>query len=201
MADGQWLQHLCGRLDRGEIGSALFLDSFATELAVRIGCSRAGVWVLIGTAEGRALRCLAMYDATRHCMVNATDMTLAEDAAYFEALERDGCVVAPDARTHPATAGFLDSYLLPLDVHSVLDVSFSANGQLFGAFSCEQVGAPVAWTQRQLQALRQIGARASLTLVHAAQAAAQIDTAPGALWPPSTPDRLTQSIPVDPDKR
>lgn len=192
MADGQWLQHLCGRLDRGEIDSALFLESFTTELAARIGCSRAGVWVFADdAASGRMLRCLAMYDAVQQRMVSAPAIALAEVAAYFAALERDGCVVAPDARTHPALLAFVDGYLRPLDVHSVLDVCFSANGRLFGAFSCEQVGAPVAWTQRQLQALRQIGARASLSLVHAAQVAAQTDTTPGALWSSSTPDRLS----------
>ena len=133
-------------------------------------------------------------------MVRATDMISAEVGPYFDALLRDGCVVAPDARSHPATVGFLEEYLLPLDVHSVLDVCFSVNGRLFGTFSCEQVGAPVAWTQRQLQALRQIGARASLSLMHAAASAAGLDTAPAALWESSAPNRLTQPAPFDPDE-
>jgi hypothetical protein len=73
-------------------------------------------------------------------------------------------------------------------VRSLLDVSFSVNGVLYGAFSCEQVGNTMAWTQQQVNLLRQISARASLTLMHAINA--QVDTAPGALWEPSTPNRL-----------
>lgn len=199
MGEEQWLQNLCGRLDRGEIDSALFLESFARELATHIGCSRAGVWVFVDTVEGRVLRCLTMYDAVRHRVVRASDMVNAEVGPYFEALLRDGCVVAADARTHPATVGFLLDYLLPLDVYSLMDVCYSVNGQVVGVFSCEQVGKPVNWSQRQVQTLRQIGARAALTLMHATQAASQTDTAPGALWEFSGPNRLTQPAPFDPD--
>jgi GAF domain-containing protein len=113
-------------------------------------------------------------------MVQVDDIGHTEDGPYFEALLGNDCVVAPHARTDPATICFLDDYLLPLNIHSLLDVCFSINGVPYGIFSCEQIGAPVAWTQRQLQLLRQIGSRASLTLMRAATAT--VDTAPGALW-------------------
>ena len=94
---------------------------------------------------------------------------------------------------------FLADYLLPLDLHSVLDVCFSVNGVLFGTFSCEQAGAPVVWSQRQVQLLRQIGSRASLALLHAANA--HSDTQPAALWEPSSPNRLlTMPAPLELDE-
>jgi hypothetical protein len=80
-----------------------------------------------------------------------------------------------------------------------MDMSFSVNGVLFGTFSCEQLGTPVDWTQRQLQVLRKIASRASLTLMHVLSMA--VDTAPGALWETSTPNRLaTMPMPLDPTK-
>ena len=64
------------------------------------------------------------------------------------------------------------------------------------SFSCEQVGTPVEWSQRQIQSLRKIAARASLTLMHVVSAT--VDTAPGALWETSTPNRLTtMPMPLD----
>ena len=197
MSDLTALQRISGRLERGEIDSAQFLESFTRFMAAHIGCSRAGVWIFVDTPGGRALRCAAMYDAQADRMVRADDLLNANVGPYFETLERDGCINAPEARTHPATQGFLSSYLLPLDVHSLLEVCFSVNGVLFGTFSCEQVGAPTVWTQRQLQSLRQIGSRASLSLMHSVST--NVDTAPGALWEPSNPNRLaTMPMPLVP---
>lgn len=191
------IQEICGSLERGELTPPQFLEAFSRALARLIGCSRAGVWVFMRTAEGRALRCLAMYDRGADRVVPVTDMVGEAVDPYFDRLLTDGIVNAPDARRHPATAVFLDDYLLPLDIHSVLDICFSVNGVLFGVFSCEQTGAPTTWSQRQVQLLRQVSARASLTLLHAATA--QVDTQPGALWEPSSPNRLlTMPAPFDP---
>ena len=187
MPDAQEILELCGLLERGEIDSPLFFERFTRAMTALIGCSRAGVWMFVGAAADAVLRCIAMYDATQGRMVPVADIVNARDGLYFEALLRDDCMVAPHARSHAATIGFLDDYLLPLDIHSRLDVGFSVNGQLFGTFSCEQIGAPMVWTQRQLQLLRQIASRASLTLMHAATAT--VDTAPGALWESSGPNR------------
>jgi GAF domain-containing protein len=198
MADGQDVHEICGRLDRGEIDRNQFFDQLTRTVADLIGCTRCGVWVFVDTAEGRALRCMAMYDRRVDRIVGAADIYNADSGPYFDTLVREGCVIASDARRHPATAGFLDDYLLPLDLHSLLDVCFSINGVPFGTFSCEQAGQPLVWSQRQVQMLRQVGSRASLALLHAATA--MPDTQPAALWEPSSPNRLlTMPAPLDPD--
>jgi GAF domain-containing protein len=180
MPDTQHIFALCGLLERNEIDGPTFFARFATALAELIGCSRAGVWMFVDEGGSRLLRCIAMYDATLDLIVPVEDIASAGNSAYLDALLHDDCVVATDARANPATVGFLHDYLEPLNIHSLLDVCFSVNGVPFGVFSCEQVGAPVAWSLRQLQLLRQIGSRASLTLMRAATAS--VDTAPGALW-------------------
>ena len=201
MPDAQEILDLCGLLERNEIDGPQFFERFTRAMAAQIGCSRAGVWMFVDGERGRLLRCIAMYDTLLDRMVAVADIVSDKEGPYFEVLLRDDCVVAPDARTHPATACFMDDYLLPLDIHSLLDVCFSVNGVPFGTFSCEQVGGPMLWTQRQLQLLRQIGSRASLTLMHAATAT--VDTAPGALWESSGPNRfmtMPMPMPLDPDK-
>lgn len=199
MPDVKDIQEICGRLDRGEIDRDQFFELLTRSVADLIGCTRCGVWIFIDTAEGRALRCMAMYDRRVDRIVGANDMLNAASGPYFDALVTEGCVNASDARHHPATAGFVDDYLRPLDLHSVLDVCFSVNGVPFGTFSCEQAGAPLVWTQRQLQVLRQVGSRASLALLHAATA--NPETQPASLWEPSSPNRLlTMPAPLDSDE-
>jgi hypothetical protein len=190
------LQVISGRLDRGEIDGSEYLAQLTRFVATQIGCSRAGVRVLIDTPAGRSLRCVAMYDATLGRMTGAADIRNADQGPYFERLLQEGCVTVMHAGSDRVTSGLLVDYLLPANVSSLMDMCFSVNGVLFGTFSCEQVGAPVDWSQRQLQSLRKIASRASLSLVHAVSA--QVDTAPGALWEISTPNRLaTMPMPLN----
>jgi GAF domain-containing protein len=196
MPEAQAIQDICGQLDRGEIDHHQFLEAFTREMTALIDCSRAGIWMFAASRRGRLLHCVALYDRGRNVMVSAPDMAEEDVGSYIEALLRDGSIVAPDARTHPATHACLKHYLDPNDIHSLLEVGFSVNGVMCGTFSCEQIGGPQAWTQRQLQLLRYIGSRASLALMNAATA--QIDTAPGALWEPSSPNRLTMPMPLEP---
>ncbi len=196
MGEQEDLQVISGRLERGEIDSAQFLEQFTRFVAAQIGCSRAGVRVFIDTSEGRALRSVAMFDASQDRMVSAADMLGAGSGPYFEHLLRDGFIAVAQAQADPITAVFLAGYLRPSNVGSIMDMCFAVNGELFGTFSCEQLGTPSEWSQRQLQSLRKIAARASLTLMHVVSAT--VDTAPGALWDTSTPNRLTTlPMPLD----
>lgn len=197
MTDADALQIISSQLERGEIGSAQFLERLARFMAGRIECSRAGVWFFIDTPTGRVLRCAAMYDAARDGMVATPDIPNASIGPFFETLLRDGCVMATDARAHPALVDLQADYIAPLNIHSKLAICFSVNGVLLGVFSCEQCGASKVWTQRHLQSLRQIGSHASLALMRAASSI--VDTAPGALWHTSDPNRLaTMPMPLGP---
>ena len=198
MPDLTALQRICGLLDRGEIDHTQFLGLFARRMAEDIGCSRAGVRMLVHTPAGAALRTLEMFDASSNQSVKVPDVPAADASSYFGPLLRHGTIVSPDCLHDPVTAPLVRDYLAPMDVRSLLDVGFSVNGVLYGTFSCEQVGAMQAWTPAQLQWLRQMASRVSLTLMHAISA--HVDTTPGALWEPSTPNRLmTMPMTLDSD--
>ena len=194
------VQRICGLLDREEIGRSEFLSLFTRQMALDIGCSRAAVRILLDSAPSRILRCVAMYEPATERALSALDIDGDSAPDYYRALVRDGAVMAADARHDPATAGFTEAYLVPMDVYSLLDVNFSVNGLMFGTFSCEQVGETMQWAPRQLRLLRRIAARASLTLLQAVTAA--VDTTPGALWDPSSPSRLiTMTMPFPEDEK
>ncbi|HWH83494.1 MAG TPA: GAF domain-containing protein [Burkholderiaceae bacterium] len=196
MTDPSDLQQISGRLERGEIDSARYLEELMRFVAAQIGCSRAGLRLFVDTPPGRVLRSIAMYDADADRMIAAPDIAQPARGLYTEQLHRDGSVVVTDAATDPVTAGGLRDYLRGAGIGSLMDMSCSVNGGLFGTFSCEQRGAPLEWSQRQQQTLRKIASRASLTLMHLVNTS--IDTTPGALWSTSTPNRLTtMPMPLD----
>jgi hypothetical protein len=199
MSDRLDLQEISGRLERGEIDSAQYLDQLMRFVATQIGCPRAGLRLFVDTEQGRTSRCVAMFDASLDRIVSAADIQHAADSLYFEQLQRDGSVTVMRASGDPVDSGALGEYLASGPVVAVMDMGFSVNGALFGTFSCEQLGTPVDWTQRQLQTLRKIASRATLALMHVLSMS--VDTAPGALWETSTPNRLaTMPMPLDPTK-
>jgi hypothetical protein len=199
MPDQADLQVISGRLERGEIDSAQYLDQLMRFVAGKIGCPRAGLRLFVDTEQGRTSRCVAMFDASLDRMVASADISHAAGSLYIEQLQRDGSVTATRAPGDALNSGALGEYLAATQVTSLMDMGFSVNGVLFGAFSCEQLGPPLDWSQRQLQSLRKIASRASLTLMHVLSNS--VDTAPGALWETSTPNRLaTMPMPLDPSK-
>lgn len=124
--------------------------------------------MFVETAEGRVLRCLAMYDAIGDRMALVPDEGN-EVQPYFSALDKTGFVSAVDVGLHPATKGLFAQRLSGNGVRSLLAASCSVNGHLFGALTCTQVGERKEWTAKQLAMLRQIGSPASLALHRASR--------------------------------
>jgi GAF domain-containing protein len=174
------IQRICAAMENEEIGRASFLECLCRLVAAEIGCSRVGIWVFRESSSGRILHCLALYDQSKNCMTSVPDVSGEEVVAYFQTLERVGYVMATDARIHFATEGMFAAHLAPNGVHSMMASAFSVNGKLYGAFTCTQVGRQMEWERRQLNALRQIGSRASLALASQAERLV-VNTKPAAL--------------------
>lgn len=174
------LQAICARLERREINALAFVEACTRHVAATVQCSRAGIWMFQDTADGQRLHCLGLFDAVAGRMTRVPDETDSQVGGYFDALKRDGQIVAADARTHPATSGFFNKSLPASRVCSLMAASFSVNGELFGAFTCTQVGHRVDWSPGQLAALKRIGSRASLALVNGTRS--RTDTLPAPLW-------------------
>lgn len=77
-------------------------------------------------------------------------LDLTDVPGYAEAIRTKKIIAASDARTDPSTKEFKDSYLVPLDIHSMLDVTFFRDGQLDGLICCEQQGAPRVWKSEDI---------------------------------------------------
>ena len=173
------IQRLCADLEQRDISRSVFLERCAKLVAAAISCSRAGVWLFQGEKPALRMHCLVMYDAVGRRMTNVPDEEGPPVSDYFLALEQTGYVIAADVRLHFATAGFFEQWLKVNDVRSLLAEAFSINGQLFGAFTCAQVGVPAEWSRSQLSTLRSIGSRASLALANSDRTATE--TQPGLL--------------------
>ncbi len=99
----------------------LELEDFQRAIAERIAdgldADRVSIWRL----RDGAIHCSTLFTRADRTHSSGLILTKAMFPPYFEALERDECIVADDARSHPATACFKEVYLEPLGIRSMLD--------------------------------------------------------------------------------
>ncbi len=120
-----------------------------TEVAARgLQVSRASIWIF--DQPRKRIVCQMLYElaAGKHDD-RFVGMTLlaSEYPAYFRALSEERTVVADDARHHPATQEFRESYLEPQGIVSMLEAPLLHKGELVGVLCHEHCGEQRSWTQ------------------------------------------------------
>lgn len=120
----------------------------ATEAsASTLGIERVGVWFF--DEERSLLRCRDLYQISTDRHSAGVELNSEKYPRYFAALERGRVVAAHEARTDPDTSEFLESYLRPLGITSMLDAPVRKEGELVGVVCHEHVGPPRVWAAEE----------------------------------------------------
>lgn len=128
------------RLATGDTANAL--AEITKRASLQLGVERVSVWDFDTTRT--KLRCLDMY--VRSAREHRSGSIVAGHPRYRRALEQALQVAATDAWTDPRTSEFLDDYLRPLGIRSMLDAPVRLNGQVVGVLCFEHVGQTRVWT-------------------------------------------------------
>lgn len=124
-----------------------FLKRTTETLSQCLKVERVSVWMF--ESNNLSIRCEDLYvSGTRehHC---GQTFAASSNPEYFRAILSEDAVLAEDARTHPATAGFLAEYLEPHGITSMLDVPIRSAGQAVGVLCCEHIGAARRWSAEE----------------------------------------------------
>jgi diguanylate cyclase (GGDEF)-like protein/PAS domain S-box-containing protein len=128
-------------LTSGDIDSALAqVTELATEL---LRVERASVWRF--DKHELSIVCLDLYEAGPRRHSKGAVISREQAPRYFEALTRERCIAADDARTDPRTNQFSESYLVPLGIGAMLDAPVFARGQMIGVVCHEHIGDARSW--------------------------------------------------------
>lgn len=111
--------------------------------AQSLSVSRVSVWKF--NQDTQSIESIACYELASDEFKEKMVLSLTDYPRYAEALITKKIINAPDARTAPETKEFTEGYLLPLDIHSMLDATYSMDGHLGGLLCCEQQGKPRVW--------------------------------------------------------
>lgn len=149
------------RLIAGDIPG---LADQVTELAARAaGVARASVWLF--DESGEKLRCVDLYEASAGRHTSGAVLERREYANEFDAFKTAKFVDAHDPLTDPRTAGYVEGYLKPLRIASMLDAAIRASGRTLGVVCLEHVDKPHHWGQDEIIFACQIADQIALAIL------------------------------------
>ena len=120
-----------------------------TEIASKaLGVERANVWLF--NEDETELRCIDLFEATPKRHSSGGVLSEAEYRSEFAALKKVRFVDADDPLTDPRTAGYVEGYIKPLRITSMLDAVIEVSGRRLGLLCLEHVGSPHHWERDEV---------------------------------------------------
>ena len=145
-----------------------YIDLIVRDLAEQIGCrlgiERVGIWMY--SDDGKQLRCIELYETTPARHSSGAVMEEADYRNEFEHLRQAKYVDAGDALTDPRTAGYVEGYLKPLGITSMLDAAIWAGSRDIGVICFEHIGPPHHWEPDEIAFACQIADQIGMAWVN-----------------------------------
>ncbi|MCX6698627.1 MAG: PAS domain S-box protein [Methanomicrobiales archaeon] len=144
------------------------VDGFSTglneESSAVLGVERASVWLFDN--NGDELRCIDLYEASHNR--HSGDLILMRDEYEneFDALRTAKYIDAHDPLTDPRTAGYVERYLKPNHITSMLDAVIRVSGQNLGVLCFEHVNRPHTWESDEITFACQLADQVAITLLN-----------------------------------
>jgi len=129
--------------------------------------ARASVWLY--NEDQSAIVCQCLYQNGLASEGKGATLQAKDYPRYFSALETHRTIAAHDACTDPRTSEFLEKYLRPLGISSMLDVCVRVHGRVAGVVCHEQVGPAREWSLEEQHFAASIADLAALALGNAAR--------------------------------
>ncbi|MCW9016012.1 MAG: CHASE domain-containing protein, partial [Kangiellaceae bacterium] len=124
------------------------LEEIAKTVAHTLSVERVSVWLLSG--DKRVIHCLELYEVSNNSHTAGVELRQDDYPNYFKALQSGELIEANDALSHPWTAEFIDNYLNPLNIKSMLDVPIRHKGEVIGVVCIEQTQTQRDWTSEEI---------------------------------------------------
>lgn len=130
--------------------------------ALTLNVARVGVWLY--NDDLSEIECIKLYERSKKMHSAGTKLSLADFPQYFRMLREERTIAAHDAMADPRTREFIDSYLKPLGITSILDSPMRIRGQAVGVVCIEHSGPIRQWTLDEQTFAASIADLVSLTI-------------------------------------
>ena len=120
-------------------------SNIAKQCAMALSVSRASIW--LSGDDNTTLHCLSLYRADLDICESGAVISADSYPTYFAALGNQRVIDASNALEDPRTSELSQSYLVPLDIHSMLDATLRHQGKVKGVLCLEMAGHKRYWTK------------------------------------------------------
>jgi diguanylate cyclase (GGDEF)-like protein/PAS domain S-box-containing protein len=131
-------------------------------LAVTLNIERSSVWLY--AQNNTVLECASLYSLGDDTYSQEGRFDAYSYPRYFEALQGHVPLVIEDAQNDPMTSEFMDNYLVPLDIKSMLDIPIIQEGRVIGVVCNENTGEIKKWAVEDIEFSIAIATNVSLAL-------------------------------------
>ena len=131
----------CQPLYSGDI-SAAFSEIIKTA-AHTLDIERVSIWLY--NHDHSKIHCVKLHELSTQRYSESMELAAVDYPAYFQALQLERAIAADNAYTDPRTQEFSASYLVPLEITSMLDVPIRLGGSTVGVLCLEHVGIARHW--------------------------------------------------------
>ena len=117
------------------------------EVVNALDADRASVWLY--SRNRKSIVCEQLYVKDEDKFYQGTELLESDFPSYFNALSQNKTIVADDAETNPATSCFLEAYLKPLQIKSMLDIPIIYQRNNLGVICIESCRLRT-WTKEEI---------------------------------------------------
>lgn len=147
-------------INQGHLVAAAHAVTTATACTIQV--QRVSVWLYRN--DNTELVCVDLFEQSHNQHSDGLVLPVAAYPAYFHALSTEDLVVAHNTQTDPRTREFVDGYLTPLAIASMLDAPIRVSGQTVGVLCIEHVGTARLWSPEDENFARSVADLLSLAL-------------------------------------
>jgi len=138
--------------------------SLTTASSSVLGVERASVWLF--NSNGDELQCIDLYEGLHDRHSRDYVLKRHEYENEFNALSKALYIDASDPLTDPRTAGYVNGYLKPNRITSMLDAVIRVTGQNLGVLCFEHVDRPHHWENDEIAFACQLADQIGITLLN-----------------------------------
>jgi PAS domain S-box-containing protein len=159
----------CPSIYNGNLSVAL--QEITTTVTRTLEAERCSVWFY--NDDRSLIHCVDLYEHSLHQHSAGYQLKVEDYPIYFNTLEAERVIAAADAHKDSRTQEFLDCYLRPLGITSMLDVPIRVGGITVGVLCTEHTGLQRQWALEEQNFLSTIAYMTSLAMEASQRAAAQ----------------------------
>lgn len=142
--------------------SSTLIHRVTEQLSEALKVERVSIWIF--NPDRTSLVCEDLFQSNERDHSSGLILEVNAYPKYFAALDKSLVVDVTNARTDSRTSEFLDSYLEPLDIYSLLDAPLRAEGGVRGVVCCESVGGVREWSVDEIALVASAAQLVSMSL-------------------------------------